>query len=269
MIIEVPNIVSVLNTMMSVKSKFNDQEETISYWIDESRNDLLKNKKLLTGGAKNDIKILIILYRDLLMRAMKGERSEHMTAAMTKHINSKSDLNKKTFEKIVSDCHYRWHKDGIQVMEDVADYFKLIDWDWTKYFELAEKHAVDNFLEDKLLKIGHIGYKVRDLAISNFNENFIAADIHIVRVTTRIGLMNYGYSFLPDSKFEMGNNPLDNKHYLFMHKLFWKLSKMTRGKYSLADIDRVFWHFGRTICQSTPQCKICPISKKCLTGKTK
>ena len=266
--IEVPDINDLLKAIMDVKSEYNKVSKPITSWINESRNDLLNNKKLLTGGDTNDIKTLIILYRDLLMRAMSGERSEHLTAAMNKHIRSKSDLNETVFKKIVADCHYRWRSEGVQVMSNVSFYFNSINWNWTYYFALAEKEAPNDFTEDELLKIPHIGFKVRDLAISNFNKDYVAFDIHIVRILTRTGLMNYGYGLSPDENIEMGNNPQNKKQYLFMHKLFWTLSEMTQGVYSMADIDRIFWHFGRTICKAKPECEFCPISKICLTGKS-
>ncbi len=267
MIVELPDVNEVFEKLLMVRAEYNGTTLPIHDWIEESRLLLERNKKLILGNGENDLDILFILYRDLLMRAMKGERGEHMAAAMKKFIKSKNDLKNSVFEKVVSECKYRWHKDGIQVMADVAEYFKKRNWNWTEYFNQASENVDENFLNDELLAIPHVGLKVRDLAISNFNENYIAADIHIVRVTTRLGLLNYGFKFLPEQGLEMGNNPLDQKHYLFLHRLFLELSEMTDCNYSLADIDRIFWHFGRTYCEATPKCSDCPIKEMCLTGK--
>jgi len=48
-----------------------------------------------------------------------------------------------------------------------------------------------------------------------------------------------------------------------------KLSEMTGENFLAADLDRIFWHFGKTICQSKPKCSDCPIKPNCLTGKYK
>jgi hypothetical protein len=72
---------------------------------------------------------------------------------------------------------------------------------------------------------------------------------------------------LRDSHLEMGNNPTDDKNYLFLHRLFIKLSEMTKGKFTPADLDRVFWHLGKSMCGADPKCKYCHINDVCLTGK--
>ena len=119
------------------------------------------------------------------------------------------------------------------------------------------------------MNIKNIGFKLRDLALSNFNPHYAAFDLHVSRVPTRIGLLNYGFELLNESGIEMGNNPADNKNYLFLHRLFIKLSKMTGEKFLAVDFDRIFWHFGKTICQSKPKCSDCPIKQSCLTGTYK
>jgi endonuclease III len=226
------------------------------------------NKQLLENkGDKNDIKILLILISNLLMRSMLGERGSRLDKELSKYINSKNDLNDKVFKTILTEAQYRWTNDGVQVMSDTVNYFEQLNWDWVKYFKMAQDNYENNFIQDSLLKIKHIKYKVRDLAISNFNENYIANDIHIVRVSTRLGLLNYGFDLLSDTSLEMGNNPGNDKNYFFLHRLFLKLSKMTNRKYTLADMDRMFWQFGRTICNSEPRCKECPLNKLCLTGQ--
>lgn len=142
-------------------------------------------------------------------------------------------------------------------------------WNWSEYFEAAEKYHETNFQQDELLKVRNVGYKLRDLAVSKFNHNYVANDLHVVRVMTRIGLLNYGFDLLSDSSLEMGNNPGNEKNYLFLHRLVLKLSKLTNGKYFPADLDRVFWSFGKSICKNRPHCNSCPVNKLCLTGQSR
>jgi len=263
-----PDINIIIEKILPVESTFDNETKTIKTWILEHRQFISSNKLLLQQkGDKYDIKVLTILLGNLLMRSVKGESGARLEKALIKHIKLKKDLNTVIFKTILKEAHYRWTNDGVQVMSDTIKHFKQLNWNWTKYFKMAQEFHENNFMQDKLLKIDHLKYKVRDLAISNFNENYIANDLHIVRVSTRLGLLNYGFDLISDPSLEMGNNPGNIKNYLFLHKLFLKLSKMTNGNYTLADIDRVLWHFGRTICNNKPKCKECPIKKVCLTGQ--
>jgi endonuclease III len=167
----------------------------------------------------------------------------------------------------LKESKYRWGKDGMVTIDKVVKYFRdELEWNFKTYFDQAQKNYMQNFPEDELLKIKNIGNKVRDLALGNFNENYIAVDLHIARVSTRIGLLNFGYTLFPDSTIEMGNSPQNPKHYLFFHKLFLKLSEMTEHEYAPADFCRSIWHFGRAVCSDEAKCGSCPIKKMCLTG---
>ena len=115
------------------------------------------------------------------------------------------------------------------------------------------------------MEIHNIGLKVRDLALSSFTKHYAAFDLHLCRVPARIGLLNYGFDLF-NQDIEMGTNPQNKKNYLFLHHLFMKLSKLTEGNYSMADFDRFFWHFGKTVCKAIPKCDGCPIRKICMTG---
>ncbi len=267
--IQLPNISLVIDEILPIKSVYDGTEKSIGDWVIDHRHYIEKNKALLNCQSEiNDLNILTILFVNLLMRSVKGETGARLEKAFKKQIRSKADLNETLFKKVLNTTHYRWKNDGVQVMKNIVEYFENTNWNWINYFKMAEKFSNDNFIQDDLLKIKNIKYKVRDLAISNFSENYIANDLHIVRVSTRLGLLNYGFDLISDSNIEMGNNPNNEKNYLFLHKLFLKLSRMTNGSYSLADIDRVFWHFGRTICNSKPHCSKCPINKICLTGQS-
>jgi hypothetical protein len=132
---------------------------------------------------------------------------------------------------------------------------------------MASAHTDNNFADDHLLTIKNIGFKVRDLALSCFEPSYAAFDLHVARVPTRIGLLNYGFELLGDPKIEMGNNPTDEKNHLFLHRLFLRLSELTENEISPAELDRIFWHFGRTCCGARPRCGECPVNDECLTGK--
>jgi len=67
----------------------------------------------------------------------------------------------------------------------------------------------------------------------------------------------------------MGNNPGNVKHYLFLHRLVVKLSKLTQRRYYPADLDKVFWSFGKAICGDRPKCHSCPLKTLCPTGRSR
>jgi len=121
-------------------------------------------------------------------------------------------LNKKNYEQILRKASYRWGSEvGAQVIFEVVYKFEQLKWDWKEYFRRAEKYHKTDFQEDELLKIKHVKLKARDLALSSFNPNYVANDLHVVRVITRTGLLNYGFDLLENDELEMGNNPFNKK----------------------------------------------------------
>ena len=269
--IRLPDINSVIGKIVNLKSTFNGVTKPIHSWIQEHRDQIVYNNSLVkTKSEENNIKILTILLSDLLMRSMRGERGFLIREGLNKFIISSDDLNTMMYERVLTYSKYRWKDEGVQVITNAVDYFKNeLQWNWEIYFSEANANYMNNFLNDKLLKIKNIKFKVRDLALSNFNKYYIANDLHIVRVSTRIGLLNYGFSLLKNFDLEMGNNPTNERNYLFLHQLFIKLSQLTKNEYYPVDLDRIFWHFGRTICNNSPNCNTCPINNECLTGKAK
>ncbi len=266
--ISVPEISEIIsNTVQSdIKSDFKGKSLRFIDWVSEHRKEVSENKKLFQNKSEeNDIKILKHFLPCLLAKNISGDQVDELNRVFSDKIISKKDLTNDNFQKILQESQYRW-KSGEQVINDFVKWLNQNNWDWKKYFKDAETNKRNNFQEDKLLKIKNIKFKVRDLALSEFNENYIAFDLHVARVTTRMGLLNYGFDLF-ENEIEIGNNPSDGKQYLFLHKLLMKLVNMLDSKYSLSDLDRIFWHFGRTICQSKPKCNKCPIKNICLTGK--
>ncbi len=271
--IRIPDINEICSKITRINAKFNGETKSINEWVLKCREDINKNNLLLKEKSnENDMRILKIILQSVLIRAMKGEVSEKIRVLLEENLKTKEDLILENYKKIVD--NYRWGIDkGAQVISDVVSFFReKLNWDFVEYFQRAKEDYENNFQKDKIKQIKHIGFKLRDLALSNFNENYAANDLHVVRVITRIGLLNEGFNIecLKSGSLEMGNNPSDEKQYLFLHKLILRLSKLTKGtfnEYSPVDLDRIFWHFGRTVCKSTPNCNNCPIKDICLTGK--
>ena len=268
--IKLPEINTIIKEIIEVESKFDGNKKKIKDWVNEHRLSIKNNNLLIKNKSeKNDIKILLCLLRDLLVRAMRGEMGMKTFYELEKSIKNKNDLYENNYREILKHARYRWGSNvGSLIISSVVNIFEnKYKWDWKIYFKEAKRYYLTNFQDDKLLAIKGIGFKVRDLALSNFNDNYIANDLHVVRVMTRMGILNYGFDLLKDKNLEMGNNPGNEKNYLFLHKLILKLSDLTNNKYSPTDLDRIFWHLGKSLCGSKPKCAICPINKICLMGK--
>ena len=216
------------------------------------------------------MQVFRIFIRDLLMRNIVGEGGERIHEALCEIVRTKNDLIKSNFESALKLARYRWVKDGVDVIIAVVTYFRdELRWNWQRYLQEAERAKEWNFPDDPLLKIKNIKFKVRDLALSNFNSNYAAFDLHVTRVVSRIGLVAYGWELTADTKIDFGTNPSNKENYMFLHRLFRRLAVLSKNQFTPVDLDRIFWHLGRCKCGATTECAICPIRDACLTGRSR
>jgi hypothetical protein len=267
--LEIPDVQDVVTRMLKVEASFGEKKKEISEWVERHRSDIKANKGLVADNKY--IEVLCRFLPDLLIRGMSGEAGSKVRTEIERNINEETDLTDDVYKKIIKNANYRWgEKVGVQVIKDVVRIFQdEYRWDWKRYFQEAEDEKEMNFSKDKLLgeKVKYIRFKVRDLALSGFNENYIAIDRHVVRVITRLGFLNYGFELLENDDFEMGTNPMDEKNYLFLHRLTLRLSDLTDSEYTPSDLDRILWHFGRSKCGAKPECGNCSVAEICPTGK--
>ncbi len=135
---------------------------------------------------------------------------------------------------------------------------------WQDYINRAESQYDCDFEEDPFLKIQNVSFKTRDLALSELSDRFIPIDLHIVRVMSRTGLLLHGYG---DPRIT--TEVTERSGYLFFHDLMLKLARRTgwpETGCSPGEIDRMIWHFGRTVCRAKPRCHVCPLASICLTS---
>jgi len=268
--ISIPEVKPTLTNLMEVNSTFDGKSQPISHWLTEHRNAIKKNRKLLANKCgTNDITILNLFLRALLVRAIKGEMGERVYEELKRIIKNKDDLIEKNYRIVLEKANYRWGvNEGSKVISDVVRCLNAeLNWEWRAYIDKAEKEKENNYQDDPILPIKNINFKLRDLGLSDFSPHYAAFDLHVTRVLTRIGWLNYGFSLVSDSHIEMGNNPGNDKNYLFLHRLFVLLSDMTGGEFTPVDLDRIFWHLGKSKCGAETKCFECPINKECLTGK--
>ena len=67
-----------------------------------------------------------------------------------------------------------------------------------------------------------MSFKTRDLALRELSDRFVAIDLHVVRVTSRTGLLLHGYGN-PEITTEVATK----SGYLFFHEIILKLAKHT------------------------------------------
>ncbi|MFC2150148.1 hypothetical protein ACFLQV_01465 [Calditrichota bacterium] len=272
MILHIPEIQDVIERSLEIESTIKDKTKPITEWIDIHQKEVQENQLLLLDQSDKGIaEVLRIFLPRLFARSMRGEQIDLLAEKFI--VPLLINIKHAPIEQfdVLFKSNYRWGIDiGRKILSDVIDVFKKRDWDIQSYFEDAEEDCKHNFNDDQLLKVNNIGMKVRDLALSCFSPNFVAFDTHIPLVATRIGLLNYGFDLFPSNHgiIEMGSNPNDKKQYLFLNKLFQKLSEKTEDEYSLSDLDRIFWHLGRTYCKKTPICPDCNLRGICLTGRS-
>lgn len=268
--ITIPDVNETLDRLMAVESTFDGTTQSIRQWVLESRTKIKENRGLIENKSSiNDIPVLNMLLRDLLVRAIKGEMGSRVYDELLAKIKTKTDLVETNYREVLRNANYRWGvDDGSKVISDIVHHVEtVLQWNWSAYIDRAENEKETNYQSDPILGIKNISFKLRDLALSNFSQHYAAFDLHVTRVLTRLGWLNYGFPFLGNTDLEMGNNPGNEKNYLFLHRLVVLLSDMTQGEYTPVDLDRIFWHLGKSICRARSRCDECPVAAGCPTGK--
>jgi len=265
--ISLPDIDVLIRKVLPVKASFTGDfihpnlGRTTTQSIEQWRLNYLKELKL--NNSLDNIKKFKVFIASLLLRANRGEVGGKLYNAFNDKVKKFKDLNKENIRKILKHSGYRFQPQGIETVLNAKKLlFNKYQAKWDKYFKEAKENYKNNFLDDDFLKINGVGFKVRDLALSCFLKEYSANDFHVVDVLVRTGLILYGYGDL-----NFGTNPNNDENYLFLRNLIINISEQT--PYPPGEIDRIFWHFGRTICKSKPLCEKCPIRNICLTYKNK
>ena len=194
---------------------------------------------------------------------MPGEAWVRRAQVIQRVFLSLHTVTEQTARQVLTEAGYRFPADGVEVILATKALVSEPGFSWDGYVQQAEQHYETDFRLDRFLEIRGVSYKTRDLALSELSDRFVAIDLHVVRVTTRTGLLLHGYGdprITTEVRTEAG--------YMFFHDLMLKLSRRTgwpETGYSPGEIDRMIWHFGRTVCRATPACQACPFAEICLT----
>ena len=235
--------------------------KTATQSIEQWRLNYLEEIKL--NNSKSDIGKFNTYVTCLLMQVVIGNIGGELYELLEKRIRSFTDINEENIAGILKEIGFFLQKRGVEVILGFKDLFlKKYKGQWTGYLNEAKINYKNNFTEDDVLKIKGVGLKTRDLALSSFLKEYSANDIHVVRVIVRTGLFVCGYGDV-----NIGTNSSKKEDYLFIRKLIIKLSN--ESFFSPGELDRIFWHFGRTICKKNPVCQSCPTKGICLTYQNK
>ena len=122
--IDIPNVNVAFKKIVKVNSEFDNETKPISEWLRSYRVNIKSNRKLLkTKSDKNDITILIIILREILVRAIKGEAGERVFESLKRHIKTKDDLYEKNYETLLKEAKYRWGAvEGSKTIEDIVKF---------------------------------------------------------------------------------------------------------------------------------------------------
>ena len=259
MLVEVPEADDVLARMAGVQSTFAGETRTIAEW----RREYVERVASAREGSPIEV-FKRFVGGGLLERAMSGEAYERRMEGFPSFFQSYDDVTEDRVRQFLAAVGYRFPEAGLVVVMKAKEIVTSPGFCWLSYFEDAEGKYRDEFRDDAFLRIKGVSYKTRDLALSEFSKLFVAVDLHVTRVMARTGLLVHGYG---DPAITTNQQTPDG--YLFLHRLTLKLSESTgwpQGGYSPGEIDRVFWHFGRTMCKKRPRRSQCPVGDVCLTG---
>ncbi len=254
MIVNIPEAKSVFDRLGGVEAAYDGKTSSIDSWRKDYIESIEANRQLPPMAIFN------IFVSSLLERAMKGEAFEKRTDTFKRVFESFEDVTEESVAQTLADVGYRFPSSGQAVVMSAKALVNAAGFSWPEYFSEAEKNYLNDYPQDSFLVAKYVGLKTRDLALSTFSNRFVAVDVHIIRTTLRTGLIVRGYC-----------DPVQtaSDDYLFVRNLVLKLSFETgwpNNGYSPGEIDRMLWHFGRSVCKSTPVCRRCPLTDLCLTS---
>ena len=82
----------------------------------------------------NDIRVLNMFLRDLLVRAIRGEMGSRVYDKLNATIKTKADLLETNYRDVLKEANYRWGvDDGSKVILDVVHHVRSnLDWNWSR-----------------------------------------------------------------------------------------------------------------------------------------
>jgi len=228
----------MIAAIKKVEDSYNGERKTIEEWLAWEK----RKREELLGLDK--VGKFAYFSAALLQRAMRGEMFEKRAQLFAENFRSEKDIIPKNIERLLKEKNcYRWTiAEGVKIVMDVKRTVFSKDFFWDDYFDKAKREANSGFKDDLFLKMKGVGQKVRDFALSLFLDEYLAVDVHIKRVLKRWGVEK-------------------SEDYGKVKEAARRLAESVG--LSMWELDRVLWHFGRAVCESSPKCKICPVRDDC------
>jgi endonuclease III len=252
MLLELPEPKKLVTTLLT--QNIPKIEGRISEWLQNEMNEL----KMSRTWSKD--KIFMLYVSSLLARQSYEGWWDKVNNWLINDIKRIDNLpSENDISKRLTEFGYRFPPQGGKVITQVKEIFnEKFNNDWNQYFMIADKNYKNDFPNDPFLKIKNIGFKVRDLALSNFSPKYIAIDEHVVEVIKRTGLICYAYPF----RLELTTNQSDD--YLQLRELCVNISEL--AGIEPRELDRLLWLHGKYICSGrNKKCRNCVINNMCLT----
>jgi endonuclease III len=257
--INVPEPRDVFAAIADVQAEFGGDRRTIGEWRE------LYRQELATALQGSPLLIFFWFVNNLLERATAAESLQRRLKGFQEHFVSFEAITAEPVSEVLDDASYRFPVAGLKVVMEAKRIVTTPGFTWARYVEQAERFYETDFPKDEFLAIQGVGFKTRDLAVSELSDRFAAMDLHVVRVTARTGLLVHGYG-----NPEISTDVSTDSGYLFFHGLILRLAKRTGwpgSGYSPGEIDRMLWNFGRAVCKARPDCQACPLAGTCLTSR--
>lgn len=254
-IITLPEPKSIVSGVLDVISTEPDDSKSrpIKSWM-----RILEKRSRHLMNASNDRKFFEFVAR-LLARQTNESWWGKIIPWFLNEISTVDNIPpKKKIEDKLRMMGYRFPPQGAQVILDAKrTYISEINEDWRKYFKSAKEKVVEGFRNDPFLDITYVSFKVRDLALADFTLAYPVVDFHVIDVLRRTGLICYSY--LLGEQISTTNSGED---YHSIRRTCLGISEMVELRPAL--LDRLLWHFGKSICRTTPNCDSCPVTMHCL-----
>ena len=181
--IKVPEPEDVLASIADVRTRDGGVTRTIAEWRQVYRD------RVAAAMQAPPLGIFLQFVNSLLERAMPAESWHRRMKAFREYFASFEDITDPSVKEVLGTTGYRFRTDGPGVVMEAKRIVTAAGFTWAKYVGRAEQRYESDFQDDEFLRIHGVGFKTRDLAVSELSNRFAALDLHVVRVTARTGLL--------------------------------------------------------------------------------